>query len=254
LRDVTLRKQLEAGLEASRTQLMASARLAALGTMAGGIAHEINTPLAVIHALASDLVEDVERHELTNESARDSAARIRDFAGRIARIIASMRQLAREGTTDPLEAARVADIVNDARDVCAERFRNSGVSLSVDPIDPRVTIRCRAGQISQVLVNLLQNAYDAVIEREGDRWVRLVMEVDVDAVSISVVDSGGGVPEDQKLRIMEPFFTTKPPGKGTGLGLSVSRQIILDHAGSFEVTERDGNTCFTLRLPRATDG
>jgi C4-dicarboxylate-specific signal transduction histidine kinase len=104
-------------------------------------------------------------------------------------------------------------------------------------------------QIAQVLLNLLQNAFDAVIDQPADRWVRLEVTVRDPSLVFSVIDGGPGIPPNVKARIMEPFFTTKEAGKGVGLGLSLSAAIAEEHGGKLELTEADGHTCFSLSLP-----
>ena len=249
VRDVTARKQLEADVENSRAQVLASARLSALGAMAGGIAHEVNNPLAVIHALASDLEELAERSAVPPDEMAHGARQIVQYADRIARIVKSLRYIAREGARDPFDTASVADIVAHALNLCAERFRGNSVSLLTDPVDPQLRIECREVQISQILTNLLQNAFDAALERPGEKWVRLSVAASADLVKFSVVDSGKGVSPELRGQIMEPFFTTKAVGKGTGLGLSISRQIAEEHGGTLTLDEGTGHTCFSLCIP-----
>jgi PAS domain S-box-containing protein len=246
VRDITERKRLEKTVEATRMQMIASSRLSALGEMAGGIAHEINNPLAVIHALASDLAE---QSDATPEEIARCGQRIAQYADRIGKIITSLRNMARDGEQDPFHEASVSEIVDQTMDLCKERFRQHAVDLSTSPIDATMRIPCREVQISQMLVNLLQNAFDAVQDQTGEKWVRLEVMAKGDRVILSVVDSGKGVAPELKARIMEPFFTTKPVGKGTGLGLSLSKQIAEEHGGLLEVGENGGHTCFSLSLP-----
>jgi C4-dicarboxylate-specific signal transduction histidine kinase len=110
-------------------------------------------------------------------------------------------------------------------------------------------VSCREVQIEQVLLNLLQNALDAVTEQAGEKWVHLAAVVRDGAVEFSVTDSGPGIPLQLRTRIMEPFFTTKDVGKGTGLGLSLSRRIVEDHGSKLELREENGHPCFSFRLP-----
>jgi C4-dicarboxylate-specific signal transduction histidine kinase len=241
---------MEAKLEASREQMIASARLSALGMMAGGIAHEINNPLAIIHAMASDLVEMVEDGGSAPPGtvARKSAI-IRETAGRIARIVKSLRRISREGSSDSLHPTRLAKILEETLEICRERFRANGVKLLLPDTVPELSVACREVQISQALLNLLQNAFDAVVEQPGERWVRLDVGRCDDSVAISVIDNGPGIPPELRSRIMEPFFTTKEIGKGTGLGLSLSKTIAEEHGGKLEYGEDNGHTRFSLVLP-----
>ena len=248
--DITERKEMEAQIEANKEQLVTSARLSALGMMAGGIAHEINNPLGIIHALASDLI-DLVKEEGTAPPAMVSrnSTRIRETADRIARIIKSLRQISREGSSDKFQPAPIGKILEETLEVCRAWFKANAVKLLLPRHIPELTVYCREVQIGQILLNLLQNAFDAVVEQKGERWVRLDVTTHDDSVVISVTDSGPGIPPELRPRIMEPFFTTKPVGKGTGLGLSLSKNIAEEHGGRLEYGEDDGRTRFSLVLP-----
>jgi PAS domain S-box-containing protein len=251
--DITDRKQMEAKLEASREQMIASARLSALGMMAGGIAHEINNPLAIIHAMASDLVEMVEEGSAPPGAVARKGAIIRETADRIARIVKSLRRISREGSSDSLHPTPLAKILEETLEICRERFTANGVKLLLPDTVPEFSVVCREVQISQALLNLLQNAFDAVVEQPGERWVRLDAGRCDDSVAISVIDNGPGIPPELRSRIMEPFFTTKEIGKGTGLGLSLSKTIAEEHGGKLEYGQDNGHTRFSLVLPMAKE-
>jgi PAS domain S-box-containing protein len=248
--DITERKRMEAQIEANKTQLVASARLSALGMMAGGVAHEINNPVGIIHALASDLLDMVkEEGAVPPQMVERNSSRIRETADRIARIIKSMRQISREGAADKFHPTRVGKMVEETLEICRERFRANAVKLLLPREMPELTVSCREVQIAQILLNLLQNAFDAVAEQPGERWVRLDVSPSDDSVVISVTDSGPGIPPELRPHLMEPFFTTKPVGKGTGLGLSLSRTIAEEHGGKLEYSDDQGHTRFSLVLP-----
>jgi PAS domain S-box-containing protein len=250
--DVTDRKRMEAQIESGKEQMVASARLSALGMMAGGIAHEINNPLGIIHALASDLVEMVEVEDaVPPQVVWRNSIRIRETADRIARIVKSLRQISREGSRDSLHPVAVAKILEETLEICRERFRANSVKLLLPEAVPELMVSCREVQIAQVLLNLLQNAFDAVADLPGERWVRLEVAARDDSVVISVTDSGPGIPPEFRSRIMEPFFTTKAVGKGTGLGLSLSKTIAEEHAGKLVYGQDQGHTRFSLVLPLA---
>ena len=252
VRDITIRKQLEEDLEATRSHAIASARLSALGMMAGGIAHEINNPLGIIHAMASDLTEAVEEESsLAPKVVAQKGAVIRETAERIAKIVKSLRQISREGRGDPLRPTPLAKIITETLEVCRAKFKANEVELSLPRAVPEVSVLCREVQISQALLNLLQNAFEAVVEGDGERWVRLEVENGDDSVAVSVIDSGPGIPPELRSRLGDPFFTTKPVGKGTGLGLSLSKAIAADHGGNIEYSDDHGHTRFSLVLPQA---
>ncbi|MGB7849068.1 MAG: PAS domain S-box protein [Candidatus Acidiferrum sp.] len=253
IRDISSRKALEAQLEESRMQIVSSARLSSLGMMAGGIAHEINNPLGIIHAYASDLLEMAREEKASAADVERTSARIVTTAERIGSIIKSLRHIAREGDTDPIQPASLQGLMEHILELSRERFRMHSVRLSCSPIDTNLQVPCREVQIAQVILNLLQNAFDAVVETTGDKWVEIQVRAGADSVVVSVIDSGPGVPVNIRDRIMEPFFTTKPVGKGMGLGLSLARSIARQHGGDLTLSEHLGHTCFSLALPLRTE-
>jgi len=240
--DITERKEMEIKIEAS-------ARLSALGMMAGGVAHEINNPLAVIHTSAEDFLNRMKSQgSVPLDIALRHCERVLETSKRISNIIKSMRHLSREGSHDKVRATPVSKIVEETLATCEERFKHHGVRLLLN-VDPTLSVCCREVQIGQVLLNLLQNAFDSVAKQPKERWVSLAALVRDDAVELSVTDSGAAIPPNLKTKIMDPFFTTKDVGKGTGLGLSISRRIVEDHGGKLELKEENGHPCFSFRLP-----
>ena len=252
-RDITERRRMETELEVSRGQAVSSARLSALGMMAGSIAHEINNPVGVIHASASDLMEMAEAGTVPLAALERTSARIKRTADRISKIVRSLRQISREGSADPFQQSSVAEIVEQALELCRERFREHSVRLDAPAVDPGLRVFCREVQIAQVLLNLLQNAFDAVVECAGDKWIKLEVTTREDWAVFAVMDSGPGVPPDLRARIMDPFFTTKPVGKGTGLGLSLSKSIVEEHGGELTLSEFEDHTCFSFSLQQGAE-
>jgi C4-dicarboxylate-specific signal transduction histidine kinase len=124
-----------------------------------------------------------------------------------------------------------------------------GVVLEVGIISDSLEIECRDIEISQVLLNLLNNAYDAVTDKE-DKWVRIDVKETESAAIITVTDSGPGIPENIRNKITQPFFTTKELGKGTGLGLSISLGIVGAHQGNLTLDTHSSHTCFVVTLPK----
>jgi C4-dicarboxylate-specific signal transduction histidine kinase len=175
--------------------------------------------------------------------------RISQTADRISRIVRSLRHVAHESSADEFQETPVREIVDETLELCAEGFRAHNISLVVSAIDRDAVISCREAQICQVLLNLLQNAYDELVDREGDRWVKLDVTCCAGWVVFLVSDSGPGIAPEHRAHIMDPFFTTKPVGKGMGLGLSISRSIAIEHGGTLELDEESPHTCFRLKLP-----
>jgi signal transduction histidine kinase len=248
--DVQERVRAQQELERSRQTAAYSAKMAALGEMSGNIAHEVNNPLAAILLRAHRLRNLVSQSPLDVQAAERVSRDIETTVHRIRRIVDSLRTFSRDAEQDPIRPEPVARIVEETIEICSERFRHHSIDLRVDPIADDLYAECRSVQISQILLNLLSNAYDAV-ERQSVRWVRIRAVADGDRVRISVIDSGPGVPPDLESRIMEPFFTTKEIGKGTGLGLSVSKGIAEAHGGQLVLDRMSLDTCFVLILRRA---
>jgi PAS domain S-box-containing protein len=253
IRDVSDRLRAEAALADSRERALGSAKLAALGLMSGSIAHEVNNPLSAVLLRVQQLRAHAAAGTLDAAATLASADQIERTVGRIRRVIDALRTFARQSDQDPLVPADLARIVSEAVALSAERCAEERIEIRVDPLPTDGFVDCREGQVSQILLNLLNNACEAV-EHETERWVAISVEIDTAAARVSVTDSGPGIPEPIRSRIMEPFFTTKPFGKGTGLGLSVSRGLAEAHGGQLALDADSAHTRFVLTLPRSAAG
>lgn len=227
-----------------------SAKMASLGQMAAGIAHEINNPLAIIQARAEQLREAVAGNDLSPQRISKTAEKIVATSIRIGKIVKSLRAFAREGENDPFETIALSSILSDTLEFCRERFRHHNVMLECALPPEDWTLECRPVQISQVFLNLLNNSFDAIVPLE-EKWVRIECRSEPDFIHISVTDSGSGIPQEHREKLFEPFFTTKEVGAGTGLGLSVSRGIAATHRGSLSLDHNSSHTSFILKLPKA---
>lgn len=246
--DVTTELEAAARVEAERLKSLSASKMASLGEMSGGIAHEINNPLAVIVGKAQQIRSWIEMGKVDQERLLKAIDSIEKTGGRIAKIVKGLRAFARDGQQDPFVLTPLKDIVEDTLAFCQSKLTNHEVDLRVDPIDPELRIACRSVQVSQVLLNLIGNAADAIATRDV-RWVHIqVLKTDTQ-LKIIVTDSGPGIPEAIREKIMQPFFTTKEPGKGTGLGLSISAQILRDHEGRLWIDHECSNTRFVLEFP-----
>jgi signal transduction histidine kinase len=248
--DIDERERAERELALSRQSAIFSAKMAALGEMSGNIAHEVNNPLAAILLRAEQLNRLAREGKVDAEIVARASRNIETTVHRIRGIVDALRAFARDVERDPMRPESVRQIVTDTLELCSKRFQLRAISIDVSPIPDDLRVVCRAVQISQILLNLLGNAYDAV-ETQERRRVRIGVEHDADQVWISVMDSGPGIPSELRARIMEPFFTTKDVGQGTGLGLSVSRGIADLHGGDLSLDPTSVETRFVLTLPRA---
>lgn len=235
-------------LDLQRTKAEFSARLATLGEMAGGIAHEVNNPLAVIIGVCSQIALQIKQPEPDLPKIQEKIDKISKTSFRINKIITGLQSFSRQSDKDPFVATPLPQIIDDTFELCREKFHKNAIQLNIGEI-PEVEIQVRAVQISQVLINLLNNAFDAVKKLQNP-VVNVNFELTDDNVFIRVSDSGPGIPPPIAERIFDPFFTTKDVGQGTGLGLSISRSILLDHQGELQLLRSEKQTTFQLRLPR----
>jgi len=235
-------------IEDERAKSLASSKMASLGEMAGGVAHEINNPLAIIIGKCQSLMVKAEQGGLTPIALKESLGSIEKTSHRIARIVKGLRTFARDAEADPFLSSDLSEIVQETLSFCQSRLSNHGVDVRIR-IEAGTLFECRATQISQVLLNLINNAHDA-IEELPERWIE-ISAVEKDGwISIRVMDSGAGIPAGLADRLMEPFFTTKDVGKGTGLGLSISRGIVEGHGGRLSLDRSCKNTCFVIEVPK----
>lgn len=227
-------------------QLRRAERLASLGTLVGGVAHELNNPLHSIVSFVTLLLED-ERPE----EERNDLKTIQREAARAASIVSDLRLIASSTEDGPDERGPV-----DLNDVVRHVLRTRRYSLETRSIEVREELAADAplvfgerGPLEQVVLNLVVNAEHALEGHEARRLLIRTVRTD-DGISLQVTDTGPGIPEEHRDHVFDPFFTTKPPGVGTGLGLSLVHRIIRDHGGSVYLESEVGSsTTFRIDLP-----
>jgi len=229
-------------------QLVHSEKMSSLGVMTARIAHEINNPLSIISGRCFQIQRHAKKAAAVDALLLKYVEEIELATCRIVRIVKGLKTFSRDSKKDPFEETTLLSIVEDSISFCEGNFRTQGVKFFVEEIYEGVTLNCRSVEISQVILNLLNNALGA-IEGTEEPWVKVTSSVENEFVNLAITDSGKGVPAEIKEQIMQPFFTTKPKGKGTGLGLSISKQIIEDHGGTFRLDSHCENTRFVITLP-----
>lgn len=225
-----------------------AARLSTLGEMAGGIAHEINNPLTIIGFLNGKLERKLLSGKYESKELLELSVKIDETTTRISRIVRGLRSLSRNGESDPFERIKIKDLCGQILDVSSGRFYNANINFTLAHQDAEVELECRPVQISQVIMNLLNNAVDA-IQGNQNPWIKIHTSVTADNVNIRISDSGHGIPAQIAEKIFQPFFTTKENGKGTGLGLSISAGLIKRHHGKIYIDQNASNTTFVIELP-----
>jgi PAS domain S-box-containing protein len=255
--DISRRKQAEEALRRSEATMRHEQKLRSLGTLAGGVAHEINNPVNIIMNLA-ELIRDAVP---ADSPAAADAGQIISEGGRIARIVKDLLSFSRQ-EQESNSPARMRDVVDAVLSLTGKILARDQIRVDRDVSEDLPRVRCRSQQIMQVVMNLVTNARDALNERwpghhEDKRLTITAGCRDVGGrrfVRTTVEDRGAGIPEAIRDRLFEPFFTTKPRDAGTGLGLAVSYGIVKEHAGelTFESVE-GGPTRFHLDLPAAVE-
>ncbi|MCE3225095.1 MAG: putative Sensor histidine kinase [Nitrospira sp.] len=233
-RDITERKRLQA-------QLRRTERVAELGTVASGMAHEIGTPMNVILGRAEYLMERTKE-----EPVRKGLQTIVTQVERITRV---MNQLLAFARRRPVEhrALDLRETIEDNLEIFYERLSHNNITVETSFAEDCPLVHADADQICQVLINLVMNAIHAM---PNGGTMRLVLAPDRDMVKLTVADTGSGMPQEVIAKVFEPFFTTKEFGKGTGLGLTVVKGIIEEHSGTIHVESEPGKgTVFTIGLP-----
>jgi hypothetical protein len=225
-------------------QVLRQERLASLGLLAAGVAHEINTPLTGISSYAQMLLDDHEGDESTARTLRKIEAQTQ----RASRITTSLLNLARPERT-ALEALDLNETIHEVLQLFEPQVRGRGVRLQVELGERLPPVRGHRGKLQQVLLNLLINSRDAVT---GGGTVTISSYLADGRVACEVRDDGVGISEEDLPRIFDPFFTTKGRGRGTGLGLSISYGIVQELDGEIHVESRPGRfTRFQVLLPGA---
>lgn len=235
-------------LEEQMAKNINTARLAAVGEMAAEVAHEINNPLTVIDLHITRLKRSVSENNLNTDSLQ-SIDKIQGMVKRIVKIIKGLKSLSRDGNHDPFMPFSVAAMIEDVNMLVEMKVKAHNVNFTINVSDHSLIALGREVQISQVLVNLIGNAIDAVMCLE-DKWINLDINGKSDEVEFVVTDSGYGIPENLREQIMRPFFTTKELNKGTGLGLSISKSIIEEHNGELVYNHKNQNTQFVFTLKK----
>jgi C4-dicarboxylate-specific signal transduction histidine kinase len=228
-----------------RTKAMHAAKLASLGEMSAGIAHEINNPLAIISANASLLME----RELPREKVLEKLDRLVKASSRIGKIVGGLRKFARISDGKVHQVTSVKALFSELNFLTEVKSKRTNVPVTVN-VETDAKIDCDEIEIQQVLINLINNAIDAA-KGLSDKWVDVKGFEDKNEVVIQVWDSGPGIQPAIAAKIFEPFFTTKPVGEGTGLGLSITKGILDEHKAKIDVLQGVPNTCFEIRFSKA---
>jgi signal transduction histidine kinase len=261
MKELEERRRLQGELDVASQQLTQAENMATLGMLMAGIAHDIRNPIQAVRG-AGEIMSDLLPKVIDGNAAerRESAPLVHEALGWIEQgtrtmdaISLAMRNQSRGGVTEP-EPMNLEEVVNEALVLCRSRTKLYQIETRLEPI----TIVGDATGVGQLVMNLVSNAADALAEQQQADWQghhAILVEARVAAgeVRIGIHDSGPGVPEAIRSKILEPFFTTKPRGQGTGLGLAIVQRVVRQHGGTLTIERSDalGGALFLARWPHA---
>ena len=244
----------------SEAQLIQAGKMATLGEMSAGVAHELNQPLSVIKTSASFLAKKIDQNEqVSPEILRELTVEMDSQVDRASLIINHLRQFGRKTDIRKVNV-QLNDCIHGTFTVLGRQLEVHGIELDLNLDGQLPAIRGDRNRLEQVFLNLIMNARDAMDERENragegvEKVLRIHSYRENDNVVVTISDTGVGMSDEVKEKVFEPFFTTKPVGKGTGLGLSISFGIVSDYDGSIEMESFEGEgTRFKITFPAAEE-
>ena len=255
IRDITERIRFEEEKQNMQLKMIQSSKLASLGEIATGIAHEINQPLTYISTFIQNLQEDIEDNTIDETKLEERLKTANNQADRINKIIQHLRTFSRQDIAD-MRPVSIETIFNNTLLLMGERIRLSNIDL-VNNIEPDLPVVLgNPNRLEEVFINMLQKSIDAFTNNSKNARISVNMNLseDKESIIIRVTDNGIGIEYEKQEKIFEPFFTTKEIGKGTGLGLSIVYGIIREHKGSITCqSEPNKGTAFTITLPVSAD-
>jgi two-component system C4-dicarboxylate transport sensor histidine kinase DctB len=244
-REVAEREEAEAALKRAQADLVRAGKLTALGQMSAGISHELNQPLMAIQSFAENARQFIDRGQ--TEVAAGNLARISDLARRMGRIIRNLRAFARQ-ESEPAARVDIVKTLEAAVELTQARLGRDGITLNWTPPEDQIWVRGGEVRLSQVFVNLVTNAADAMIGSESPEITIRIRQVER-SVTVDVLDTGPGIDDPEK--IFDPFYSTKEVGasEGMGLGLSISYGMVQSFGGDIHGRNRaEGGAVFTVTL------
>ena len=244
--DITDELNAKETIERERLKGIQNAKLATVGEMAAGVAHEINNPLAIVAGTLDLMLRDLaapDKLKVRIDSIRKSVARI-------SKIINGLKKFSRSAELTTKKNESLKTLLEEAVALTELKATRNAVQVTCQ-CEPGLQIHCNEIEMGQVLINLINNAIDAICSKAeiAEKWVKLSGFAKGNAIAIQIEDAGAGIPKDIQQKLFLPFFTTKPVGEGTGLGLSIVRGILAESGATIEILNDNPHTCFEILFP-----
>jgi C4-dicarboxylate-specific signal transduction histidine kinase len=240
----------EQELREKQEQLVQAGKLATLGELTTGVAHELNNPLNNIGLFIGNALDQLRLGRLDDSAVQAELENAMEQVRKATAIISHLRTFGRPAPVS-LEAVDVDEVIERSLSLMQEQLRLRAIEVDLDLCAEELIVLGNAIQLEQVFINLLTNARDALAESRGNT-IRIRTTREGDWIKIHFADTGSGIPRDLEQRIFDPFFTTKEVGTGTGLGLSITYSIVKEHGGRISVEPSRGGAHFLIELPVMT--
>ncbi len=238
--------------EKFKKYVVSTLKFSSLSKMISGIAHEINTPLAIVQIRTDQLIEATEAQDFNKESFEKSLTSIDQTAKRIGAIVTRLRTYAKSLVKEEISITSVKKLIEDTAALTRDRFLAEGITLEIVPseIDPK--IECCSSDISQALLNILNNSF-AALKGSTEKWIRVAYLIKENQVHIEITDAGPGIQTQIRSSLFNPYFTSGAGDSALGLGLTIARDYAVAHHGNLVLDETSENTKFIITLPIASD-
>lgn len=226
--------------------------LSSIGLMTGHIIHEINNPITAMKVHAELLQALIQTENLDKDSLQNTADSINSAIDRVINIISAVKNLSHKNSADTIEAHTLERILRTTLGFIESELRKNDIQFSQSHENPDIMIKCNLTELSQVILNLINNSIHA-IKDSSKKWINISSKIYSNYIEIKVTDCGAGISKNIQKKLFTPHFTTKDIGVGTGIGLNLSRQIMkkLNGSISYESSPDSKNTTFVIKIPRA---
>lgn len=235
-------------IETQQAALIESSKLSSIGKMSGGVAHEINNPMMIISGYVELMMKMIESREIDVKKILEICKKVLASTERINHIVGILRSIGEKDRPENMHIYSINSIVHEACHLWLNNLGDLDLQHTLELLDLDTQVHCNSSMISQVLVNLLNNAYDAISQMEH-RWIKVQLRRRDLQVEISITDAGRALSEKISQKVFDPFYTTKPVGQGTGLGLAISKSTIDAHQGTIYYDLNSSHSKFIILLP-----